>query len=563
MKKEALECDDLLSDCDGPQGGLGLWSLSVAEAGRRIAIGDLSPVDLVEAALARVAEVDGALNSFIYVMEEQARRDARVAAEEISERGPRGPLHGIPFAVKDNYDVAGVPTTAGSRARLASVPLRDATLVAALRNAGAVLIGKLSTWEFGTGNGGEYFDLPFPPARNPWDLSRFTGGSSTGAGAAVSAGLVGFALGSDTTGSVRLPAAACGATGMIATAGRLSLQGILPNCHSLDVPGPICRSAEDLMIVLDALIGDEALRPAAQLPLEGMRVAVVRDPGLGMPAPNSEMATAFDYGLSVLRGEGVHFIEAGLATSAAECLAITQMIGPAESAAIHEEELREGAGDLGYALRDKLLAGSVVRAVDYLQAQRRRTEVAAEIDALFADVDAVVTFGALAVAPRLGVEPEMTAYTRETMLTPFNLSGHPALVQRTGFTKAGLPTHWQIVSGRGQEGVALRLAIGFERAAEGLGRWPKVAGRTPALSQSTGPDTSKASEAFCHRAARMGLGGLGKNDLGRMETLEAVIVKAGASLRRPSGKAVPPAFGMQRPSDCLESDADPTIKKRN
>jgi aspartyl-tRNA(Asn)/glutamyl-tRNA(Gln) amidotransferase subunit A len=199
-----------------------LWKITLAEASARLQAASLSPVELLEAYLERIAEVDSKIHSYIYVAAEPARKAAKRAESELRSGIWKGPLHGIPFAVKDNYDVAGMPATAGSRLRLAHTPEVDAPLVADLKAAGAVLIGKLSTWEFGTGNGGEYFDLPFPPARNPWDVERFTGGSSTGAGAAVAAGTTLFALGSDTTGSVRLPAAACGAVGMITTPGRLS-----------------------------------------------------------------------------------------------------------------------------------------------------------------------------------------------------------------------------------------------------------------------------------------------------------------------------------------------------
>ena len=169
--------------------------------------------------------------------------------------------------MKDNYDAAGLPATSGSRLRLDHVPGTDAELVRRLKAAGAVLVGKLSTWEYGTGNGGEYFDLPFPPARNPWDTDRFTGGSSTGAGTSVAAGTALFALGSDTTGSVRLPAAATGTVGIIPTPGRLSLEGILPNCYSMDIPGPFTWTVEDSAIVLEALVDRIPSDPRQELRL--------------------------------------------------------------------------------------------------------------------------------------------------------------------------------------------------------------------------------------------------------------------------------------------------------
>ncbi|MSO76487.1 MAG: amidase [Alphaproteobacteria bacterium] len=443
---------------------------SIADASAALMAGRVTSVELVERTLARINAVDDKIRSYIHVAHDRALADARQADEEMAAGASRGPLHGIPFAVKDNYDAVGMPATAGSALRLGHMPVRDADLVAKLRSAGAVLLGKLSTWEYGTGNGGEYFDLPFPPARNPWDITRFTGGSSTGAGAAVPAGTAMFAMGSDTTGSVRLPAAACGLVGIIATPGRLSLKGILPNCYSLDVPGPLTWTAEDAAIVLDATIDRPAsrrreisLRRATGLPIRGLRIGVMCEPLGRFPAPDAAIATAFEAGLKVLEAAGASLHDVRLPLPVSDCFDVTRVLGPAESASIHEAELRERPQDMGFALRDKLMAGSLVRAVDYIAAQRQRLVIANAIDALIRDHDAIVTWGSLHVAPRLGVEPEMTAFTVETMLTPFNLSAHPALVQCTGFSPDGLPLNWQIVANRGDEAMVLRMAAAYER----------------------------------------------------------------------------------------------------
>ncbi|MDX5362028.1 MAG: amidase [Alphaproteobacteria bacterium] len=547
MRDDATRLQDPQAPSDTAGRGRPAWSLGVAEASRRIAAGDLTPAELVDSVLARIGAVDGAVRSYIRVMADEARAAAAEATADIAAGRWRGPLHGIPFGVKDNYDVAGLPATAASHARLGRVPARDAALVTALKEAGAVLLGKLATWEYGTGNGGEYFDLPFPPARNPWDLSRFTGGSSTGAGASVAAGTAPFALGSDTTGSVRLPAGGTGMTGIIPTPGLLSLEGILPNCYSLDVPGPICRTAEDTALVLDALAPGRGFARDAGQGIAGLRIAVVRDQGPGFPAPDAPMAAAFEMALRVLADLGAVIEEVRLPVPAAECLAITQMIGPSESAAIHEAELRAQPGDLGRALRDKLLAGSSVRAVDYIQALRRRTEVAYAIDALMARFDALVTYGTLHLPPRIGVEPEMTAYTLETMLAPFNLSASPALVQCTGFTADGLPTHWQIVANRGDEAAALRVAAAYERATRWGDRWPEIPREAPPAPPVAAPERTVPSAGFRERAARMGLGHLADVDMARLEELEERAVGRGAALPRPGAKEVQPAFGLQRP----------------
>ncbi len=452
-----------------------LWSLSVAAATRLLAAREIAPIDLVEAYLARITEVDARVHSFIHVAAERARTTALRAATEIAAGRQASILTGIPFAVKDNYDVAGLPATAGSRLRLDYVPAQDAALVRDLETAGAVLMGKLSTWEYGTGNGGEYFDLPFPPARNPWDPERFTGGSSTGAGASVAAGTIAFELGSDTTGSVLLTAAACGLAGMIMTPGRLSPEGILPNCYSLDIPGPLTWTVEDLAMVLDVLAKPTtSYSRTITRPMTGRRIGVMRGPLGRFQAPDASMAQAFEGGIAVLERLGARLVDVVLPIPVPDCFDVTRIIGPAESAAIHEPELRERPGDMGFALRDKLLAGSLVRAVDYIQAQRQRRLIADAVECVMRNFDAIVTYGPLHVAPRLGVEPEMTAFTVETCLTPFNLSAHPAMVQCTGFSSGGLPLSWQIVANRHDEATALAIGAAYERATPWREQRPKL-----------------------------------------------------------------------------------------
>ena len=436
---------------------------SLASALDAMAAGALSPADLVEGCLGRIAARDGALRAFLHL-------DA--AAARAAAAGPRHrPLHGIPWAIKDTFDAAGWPATANSRLRAGRVATHDAALVAALRRTGAVLLGKLSTWEYGTGTGAEHFDLPAPPALNPWDTARFTGGSSTGAGVAVATGMALFAIGSDTTGSVRLPAAATGCCGMMMTPGRLPLEGALPNTFSMDRPGPVAWTAEDVAILLDALHGT-SLRAAGQGGIAGLRVGVLRDPGAGFPPPDAELAAVFEDGLRVLSALGARITEARLPWSAATCLDAARLIGAAESAAIHEADLRDGADLMGAALRDKLLAGSGVRAVDYLAAQRFRRAFTDALDAVWADHDVLLSFGALHLPPRLGVEPESTAYTSETMLTPASLAGLPALVQCNGFSRGGLPLHWHAMAPRGGEAELMRLAMPYEAATPWRDRRP-------------------------------------------------------------------------------------------
>ena len=518
-----------------------LWAWTIAQASQALRRGEITPRALVEAHLERIDQVESSIHAFIHLDREGALQAADVVSREIAAGNWKGPLHGMPFAVKDNYDVAGLPATAGSRLRLDHVPDRDAATVATLKEAGAICLGKLSTWEYGTGNGGEYFDLPFPPARNPWDTERYTGGSSTGSGAAVAAGLVKFALGSDTTGSVRLPAAATGVVGVIPTAGRLSTGGILPNCYSLDVPGVFAWTAEDAAEVMAALAGDTGIAPKPGATLAGLRVAVVRDIGPGFPAPVAALREAFEDAVSVLEANGASVTECVLPVPAAECFAITRLIGPAESAAIHEQELRERPGDMGFALRDKLMAGSLVRAVDYITAQRRRSDVAAAITALLEPFDILVTWGQLHLPPRLGVEPEMTAYTVETALTPFNLSGNPALVQCTGFSASGLPLHWQMVGRHRREDTLLRAAAAFEAATTWRDRRPEPRPAPPAPEPHRPEMRPDRMDELAPFLTRHGLAALAPEHRARMAALMDPVAQNGVGVPRPSSKDDGPA----------------------
>src|SRR5712671_471275 len=247
--------------------------LTIAEAARLIEQRELSPVELVDSRLARIEKLDGQLHSFIRVLADQARADARAAEGEIAAGKYRGPLHGIPIGLKDIYETAGVATTGHSKVMQDHVPKADAFSVAKLKAAGAIVMGKLATHEFAFG--GPSFDLPWPPARNPWDTTRFTGGSSSGTGAAVAAGLVLGGTGSDTGGSIRGPAAFCGLAGLKPSYGRISRAGILPLAFSLDHAGPMAWTAEDCAIMLQAMAGHDPADPAsANRPVPDYRTAL-------------------------------------------------------------------------------------------------------------------------------------------------------------------------------------------------------------------------------------------------------------------------------------------------
>src|SRR5213592_1735143 len=263
-----------------------LHDLSIAEFSSLIAARKLSPLELVEALIRRVEQYDRQTHAFITRTFELAREQARNAERDIAAARYRGPLHGIPFGLKDIYDTQGILTSGHSRVFIDRIPVRDATATTKLYDAGAVLLGKLATHEMA--HAGPSFDLPWPPARNPWNLAHFTGGSSSGSGAAVAAGMVPVALGSDTGGSIRGPASLCGVVGLMPTFGLVSRAGVITNSYTFDHCGPLARTVEDCALVLQALAGYDpkdagsvrrdipSYREALRDDLRGLRIGVLR-----------------------------------------------------------------------------------------------------------------------------------------------------------------------------------------------------------------------------------------------------------------------------------------------
>lgn len=463
-----------------------LFFLSAGEASRLIQARKLSPVELTEAFLARIAAIDDKTHSYLTVMADAALDAARRAEKDILAGRWKGPLHGLPYAVKDNYYTRGVRTCAASRLLLDHVPSYNAAAIDKLEAAGAVLLGKLNTWEYGTGNGGVYFDLPFEPARNPWNLDRFTGGSSTGSGASVAAGTAMMALGSDTGGSVRLPAAACGLQGIKPTYGRVSRHGILPNCYTLDVPGPLTWTVEDSALLLRAIAGHDPRDPGSarvEVPdflegleagVAGLTIGVVRDLGEANDLLDDSNRAALESMVDVLRSEGAHVVEVTLPAPVAEYRRTSSAINWSESLSIHEKDFLERNQEMGQALREKMMSGFMTRAVDYVAAQRRRRELAQGLDALVRSVDALVLPGAFHVAPPLDDPEKVKAFTTDTATPPFNLSGHPGMSVCTGFDDGGLPTNAQVVGRWFDERTVLRVARAYERATDWRSRRPKL-----------------------------------------------------------------------------------------
>ena len=456
---------------------------TIAEAARLIETRALSPVELVDSRLDRIARLDNRLNSFIRLTADEARAEARAAEAEIAAGHYRGPLHGIPIGLKDIYETKGVATTGHSKVMQDHVPQADAFSVARLRAAGAVVIGKLATHEFALG--GPSFDLPWPPARNPWDTSRFTGGSSSGTGAAVAAGLVLGGTGSDTGGSIRGPAAYCGLAGIKPTYGLISRRGILPLSFALDHAGPLAWTAEDCAILLQAMAGHDPADPgSANRPIpdyraalaggaQGLRIGLVRHFYERDNEANAATRQAITAAAGTLEGLGCIVRELTLSPLAdwAAC-GVTIML--AEAYAIHEANLRRRFTDYGEAFRDRMVLAGLITAADYVQAVRRRRELIDELDRAMADLDLVMTAAAPSEAPPIDGVGKFSIMERPSLTMPFNVTGSPAMSVCCGFTAEGLPLSFQIVGRRFADASVLRLAHAYEEATPWRSRRPQL-----------------------------------------------------------------------------------------
>src|SRR5436190_22286414 len=457
--------------------------LTIAEAARLIEKRELSPVELVDSRLDRIARVDGRLHSFIRVLADAARHEARATEAEIAAGKYRGPLHGIPIGLKDIYETVGVATTGHSKVMQDHVPQKDAFSVQRLREAGAIVVGKLATHEFALG--GPSFDLPWPPARNPWDLSRFTGGSSSGTGAAVAAGLVLGGTGSDTGGSIRGPAAFCGLAGIKPTYGLVSRMGILPLAFSLDHAGPLAWTAEDCAIMLQAMAGPDPADPGrASRPIpdyraglagdvKGLRVGLIRHFYERDNEANAATRNAIDAAAKQLEALGCSVREATL-SPLADWVACGVVIMLCEAYAIHEENLRRRFTDFGENFRDRMVLGGLVSGADYVQALRRRRELVPEFDSAMQSVDILMTAAAPSEAPPIDQVPKFALFERPSLTIPFNLTGSPAMSVCCGYTEAGLPLSFQIVGKRFEDATVLRLAHAYEQATSWRGRRPNL-----------------------------------------------------------------------------------------
>ena len=446
---------------------------TIAEASAQLASKAISPVELTQACLDRVAAFDGTLHAFVLTTPERAMSNARAAEARIMQGGRLGPLDGIPIGHKDIYGTAGIRTTAHSRLLEHNVPTADATTVAKLAAAGTVMMGKLATHEFAMG--GPSFDLPWPPARNPWNPEHLTGGSSSGTGAAVPAGLVLGGTGSDTGGSIRGPATLSGLSGIKPTYGLCSRAGVQPLSFTLDHTGPMAWTAQDCALLLQSMAGHDPADPAsANRPvpdfsadlggdLKGLRIGVIRH-FHEVDAPASEPTVqALDAGVEVLARLGAEIRDVTV-SPLQDYAAPGWIILLVEAFAVHEPWLKTDYNRYGALLREKLAIGGLLTGSDYVQALRRRRILCAEMAAAMADLDMVITAVQPGEAALIHEAPRWGMFERPSYTIPFNVTGQPAISVCTGFGPAGLPLGMQIVGKPFAEPMLFRTAHAYETA---------------------------------------------------------------------------------------------------
>jgi len=488
-----------------------LHELTLAEAARLLASRKMSPVEYTEALLAHTDALEPQLNAFITRTDEVARTAARAAEAEIMRGGCRGPLHGVPFAVKDIYDTAGILTSGHSRTNIDRIPAKDSTAVARLTAAGAVLTGKLATHEFA--HGGPSFDLPWPPARNPWSTAHFTGGSSSGSGAALAAGLVPVSLGSDTGGSIRGPAGLCGIAGLKPTYGLVSRAGVIPNSYSYDHCGPMARTSEDCAIILNAIAGHDVADPSSAPRrtrdytaglgdgIKGLRIGVVRHFWETDINRSPELSAAMEQSLSVLRDLGATLEDVTLRhlQSYSDVKIVT---AESELFSLHLSELIARPEAFGQDFRARSLAACLFTGEDYVAASRERRRIMDEMRPVYRRFDLLVTANTSA-APRLDRHDPLAFWQRPSLTAPFNCTGGPALAVLCGFNGVGLPLSLQIVGRPFDDALVLRAGHAFEQATGLYRRRPDLRpGAAPAAldPKPWSPDTSRVEPAVRTRA---------------------------------------------------------------
>ena len=452
---------------------------TIKELGTRYRKRELSPVEVTRELLARIEKLDPALHAFVTVTPERALADAQAAEEAIRKKDAR-PLLGIPIGHKDIYMTRGVRTTGGSALFADWVPDEESTVVTRWAQAGTVLLGKLITHEFAFGL--QFPGHKFPAARNPWNAEHIPGGSSSGSGAALAAGLVHGATGSDTGGSIRGPASFCGITGLKPTYGRCSRAGVMTLSWTLDHTGPMARTVEDCAYLLQGMAGHDVQDPASSTRdvddyvaaldgnVRGLRIGVPRN--YFFEDADADVVQAFEGALDELRRLGAEVRDVTIPSFNLSRSFFLILV--TEAFAYHEHDLRTRPELYGEVLRERIMTGALVTAAEYVQAQRIRMQVCADVTDAMKSVDVLATPTSPKPATpfKVAYDPEL-AFPRSNM-PPFNLTGQPTLAVPCGFSASGLPVSMQLAGRAFEETTVLRLGHAYQRATDWHTRRPPV-----------------------------------------------------------------------------------------
>jgi aspartyl-tRNA(Asn)/glutamyl-tRNA(Gln) amidotransferase subunit A len=431
-----------------------------------------SPVEVVKDLLARVEKYESQLHCFVTLTPELALARARDAEQRLTRAGSAGALTGVPYGLKDVINTAGVLTTGQSKILQHNVPAEDAAVEARMKQAGGVLLGKLTTYEFA--HGGPSWDLPWPPAMNPWKAGYLPGSTSSGPGAAVAAGILPAAIGTDTGGSIRMPAASCGIVGVKPTCGLVSRRGVLPNTFTFDTCGPLTRTVEDAAIVLNAIAGydDEDISSVERDPVDctrdlalgvrGVRIGWVRHWYDGDASCHPDIAPAIEQALKTLEQAGAIVEEIRLSDLLVyqDCkttISITEMFSA------YEHEFRTRPQDFGLMFRNKVLAGALIRAEDYFQALRQRLSLARELARAFREYDVLATAGWMTPAEPARPDKLDNFLRPPNITTPFNIGGGPAMNIPCGFSREGLPLSLQLATAHFTEPLMFRVGHAYQQ----------------------------------------------------------------------------------------------------
>jgi aspartyl-tRNA(Asn)/glutamyl-tRNA(Gln) amidotransferase subunit A len=450
-----------------------LHDYSIAEAGALLRSGKLTSMALTEHAFERIKTIDPLISSFVLLTRESALAEAAAADADFAKGIDKGPMQGIPHALKDIYGTVGIRTTCHSKVLIDNVPKEDSVVAAKFKAQGAVMLGKLATHEFAIG--GPSFDLPFPPARNPWNPDHIPGGSSSGSGAAVAAGIVRMAMGSDTGGSIRGPAAYCGTIGLKPTYGLVSRRGVFPLSYTLDHCGPLSWTVEDSAIAMEVIAGHDPKDPgSADVPVpkfrsklgqsvQGMRLGLPRHWFVEAEGVSAEILRAIDDAAQTLARLGATIEEIKLPDHELYN-ACGRVILLSEAYAIHEKDFQTRPLDYGRHTYLRMIMGALVTATDLTQAMRLRRELSLAVNAKLTDCDALITASSLTPAPAFAeVDPNtLPNFPSQTMA--FDVTGNPAMSIPTGFSASGLPLSMQIVGRAFDEPTVLGIGAAFEAA---------------------------------------------------------------------------------------------------